>query len=93
MTRVICKNHCSYEAVSDPLRTFEPMFDSTKRLSARLADAVDLVIDFSTLGEYGLEPIAEPPEPRCAGRQRGQRGGSGIRFAAIDRGDHLPAHL
>ncbi|HEY6732088.1 MAG TPA: hypothetical protein VI039_13815, partial [Solirubrobacterales bacterium] len=33
------------------------MFDSTKKTSARLTDAVDLLIDFATLGEYGLEPV------------------------------------
>ena len=39
------------------------MFEKSKRLSNRLADAIDLVIDFSTLGEYGLEPVAERPGP------------------------------
>lgn len=33
------------------------MFDPTKNLTARLTDAVDLMIDFATLGEYGLEPV------------------------------------
>lgn len=32
------------------------MFDSSKK-TARLTDAVDLLIDFATLGEYGLEPV------------------------------------
>jgi hypothetical protein len=31
------------------------MFDTRKTFS-RLADAIDLAIDFATLGEYGLEP-------------------------------------
>jgi hypothetical protein len=66
------------------------MFETSKRLSNRLADAIDLVIDFSTLGEYGLEPVAERPAPSCGARRRSR---SGIRFAAIDRGDHLPARL
>ncbi len=35
------------------------MFDSSKNISARLADAADLLIDFATLGEYGLEPTAK----------------------------------
>jgi hypothetical protein len=35
------------------------MFDSSKNISARLADAADLLIDFATLGEYGLEPVAK----------------------------------
>jgi hypothetical protein len=33
------------------------MFDSKKTLTGRLTDAVDLMIDFATLGEYGLEPV------------------------------------
>jgi hypothetical protein len=69
------------------------MFESrkTRSLSARLADAIDLVIDFSTLGEYGLEPVAQPTE--CGARRRRSGQVSGIGLAAIDRGDHLPARL
>jgi hypothetical protein len=33
------------------------MFDSTTKLTHRLTDAADLLIDFATLGEYGLEPV------------------------------------
>lgn len=33
------------------------MFDSKTTLTGRLTDAVDLLIDFATLGEYGLEPV------------------------------------
>ena len=47
------------------------MFDSKQTLTRRLADAVDLMIDFATLGEYGFEPVgrtrracAEQPERR-----------------------------
>ena len=29
-------------------------------------DTLDLVVDFATLGEYGLEPL-EGAEPACAG--------------------------
>jgi hypothetical protein len=36
------------------------MFDSSRKLSERFASALDLVIDFATLGEYGLEPAAAP---------------------------------
>jgi hypothetical protein len=40
--------------------------------SSRLADAIDLAIDFATLGEYGLEPIGAPATVECrAGRRRG----------------------
>ena len=44
------------------------MFDSKTSLSDRLTDAVDLLIDFATLGEYGLEPAASPPA--CQSRHR-----------------------
>jgi hypothetical protein len=45
------------------------MFDSNKNISTRLADAADLLIDFATLGEYGLEPAAKAT-PSCETRQR-----------------------
>ena len=33
------------------------MFDSKTKLTGRLTDAADLLIDFATLCEYGLEPV------------------------------------
>ena len=45
------------------------MFDSSKNISTRLADAADLLIDFATLGEYGLEPAAKATQS-CETRQR-----------------------
>jgi hypothetical protein len=33
------------------------MFDSKTNITDRLTDAADLLIDFATLGEYGLEPV------------------------------------
>jgi hypothetical protein len=45
------------------------MFDTKTTLTARLADAVDLLIDFATLGEYGLEP-ATGPASACESRRR-----------------------
>ena len=64
------------------------MFESKTRFIDRLADAVDLVVDFATLGEYGFEPVAEPTPP-CARRHRDR--GSGPRLAVIDRAGRLPA--
>jgi len=54
------------------------MFDSKTKLTGRLTDAADLLIDFATLGEYGLEPVgstrqgcADPsPSTRRAGTTR-----------------------
>jgi hypothetical protein len=54
---------------SEGHRTVEPMFDSKTTLAARLTDAVDLLIDFATLGEYGLEPVGRPA-PSCQSRHR-----------------------
>lgn len=34
---------------------YELMFVSIKAVTAKAADAIDLAIEFSTLGEYGLE--------------------------------------
>ncbi len=45
------------------------MFDSSKNISTRLADAADLLIDFATLGEYGLESAGKPA-PSCEIRHR-----------------------
>jgi hypothetical protein len=45
------------------------MFDCKQTLTTRLTDAVDLMIDFATLGEYGLEPVGSTP-PSCETRHR-----------------------
>lgn len=61
------------------------MFDTRKNLSDRALDAADLVIDFATLGEYGLEPVQSPAHP-CEGRRRpGTIRSSGAWSAAIAR--------
>ncbi len=44
------------------------MFDSKTTLTGRLIDAADLLIDFATLGEYGLEPTEA--SPACQSRRR-----------------------
>ena len=45
------------------------MFDRKTDMTERLADAADLVIDFATLGEYGMEP-ADRPGAACESRRR-----------------------
>lgn len=62
------------------------MFDSRKDLSDRMVNAVDLAIDFATLGEYGLEPV-DPPARPCEARRRigTSRRSTGAWNAAIDR--------
>lgn len=61
------------------------MFDSRKTYSDKALDAADLIIDFATLGEYGLEPAAIAPK-RCEGRRRlANRRSAGTWNAAIDR--------
>ena len=47
---------------------YEPMFVHMKKLSAKTADALDLIIEFTTLGEYGLE---YPDSPDSAPSRRG----------------------
>jgi len=55
------------------------MFDPTTKITGRLTDAADLLIDFATLGEYGLEPVGStrqgcadrsvPPQTRTTSRR------------------------
>jgi hypothetical protein len=45
------------------------MFDSKTNITGRLTDAVDLLIDFATLGEYGLEPVGRTATS-CETRRR-----------------------
>ncbi len=62
------------------------MFDTTKTSTTdRIADAVDLVIDFATLGEYGLEPVDPAPKPCEARRRQGTVRSNGTWNAAIAR--------
>lgn len=56
------------------------MFDTKTNLSERLAGAVDLLIDFATLGEYGLEPAVRPA-PACESRHRPHSSQAGTRRA------------
>ena len=61
------------------------MFDSTRfALTGRLTDAVDLLIDFATLGEYGLEPVGAPTA--CRPRRRPHSSRPATRSRVIDRG-------
>lgn len=82
-----CKESCNFAVPSGGLRTFEPMFDTTKTpITHQVADAIDLAIDFATLGEYGLEPVQAAPRRSCESRQRLQTPRStGAWRSAIDR--------
>jgi len=61
------------------------MFDTRKTFSGHVANAVDLTIDFATLGEYGLEPV-DPPAKPCEGRRRpGFPRSTGTWSSAVDR--------
>jgi len=86
-----CKKTCNPAVPSGDLRTFEPMFDTTKTpITHQVADAIDLAIDFATLGEYGLEPVQAAPRRSCEGRQRPLSPRStGTWRSAID---HFAAH-
>jgi hypothetical protein len=62
------------------------MFDTKKTFSNHIVDAVDLTIDFATLGEYGLEPVDQPAARPCEGRRRtGTPRSTGSWSSAIDR--------
>lgn len=60
----------------------ELMFESKTKFASRLTDAVDLLIDFATLGEYGLEAVPTPSPP-CEVRRR--RSASPSRRRTADR--------
>lgn len=64
---------------------FDTRFKTQRSLSGRAADAADLVIDFATLGEYGLEPVALPAKPCEARRRSANRRSTGSWSSAIDR--------
>jgi len=68
------------------------MFDSRKEISERALDAVDLVVDFATLGEYGLEPVDSSVRP-CEARHRigSPRRSTGTWNAALNRFAAPPA--
>jgi hypothetical protein len=62
------------------------MFDTTKTSATdRIADAADLIIDFATLGEYGLEPVEPGPQACEVRRRMGAPRSSGTWNAAIAR--------
>jgi hypothetical protein len=64
---------------------FATKLKTQQSLSSRAADAADLMIDFATLGEYGLEPVDSPAKP-CEGRRRSaNRRSTGSWSSAIDR--------
>ncbi|MGH2976477.1 MAG: hypothetical protein ACRDLL_16680 [Solirubrobacterales bacterium] len=50
-----------------------------------MADAIDLTIDFATLGEYGLERVETAPRPCETRCRQGTSRSTGSWRAAIDR--------
>jgi hypothetical protein len=60
------------------------MFDSKDKITGRLTDAVDLLIDFATLGEYGLEPVGRTATS-CETRRRTNSRPAGLRRREADR--------
>ncbi len=61
------------------------MFDSRKTFSYRVGDAIDLAIDFATLGEYGLEDVERRPLSCEARRRSGASRSTGAWSSAIAR--------
>jgi hypothetical protein len=66
------------------------MFDSKTSLTGRLTDAVDLLIDFATLGEYGMEPV-ERQGTACESRHRATSARQGTRPRGARRGRDVAA--
>ncbi len=64
---------------------YELMFDYKQKLTDRLTDAADLIIDFATLGEYGLEEPAGSTSPSCETRHRAPAPCTGSRRRGGDR--------
>lgn len=64
---------------------YELMFDPKTKITDRLTDAVDLLIDFATLGEYGLEPVGRTAEPCESRRRTGTPARSSLRRREADR--------
>jgi hypothetical protein len=70
------------------------MFDRRQALGHRLLGAVDLAIDFATLGEYGLEPIpAVGPRERPGGATSCDRAAGWEAFASARRGACEPPRV
>jgi hypothetical protein len=61
------------------------MFDTKKTFSSKAADAADLIIDFATLGEYGLETVDSLTKPCEARRRSGTLRSTGSWSAAVNR--------
>lgn len=61
------------------------MFDSRKSYSDKALDTADLVIDFATLGEYGLEPVDTAPRPCESRRRLANRRSTGAWASAVNR--------
>jgi hypothetical protein len=64
------------------------MFDTRKSIATRLNDTADLLIDFATLGEYGLEPVGRTARACEADRRppvtrQSRRPGSVSTFATV----------
>jgi hypothetical protein len=77
-----CNSLCRTAVPSEhPPNLYELMFAPANKITNRLTDAADLLIDFATLGEYGLEPVgrtrqgcADPsPAPAASRRSSGTR--------------------
>ncbi len=82
----MCNADCRISLPSEPPSIlYELMFDSKTKITGRLTDAVDLLIDFATLGEYGLEPVGRT-SPSCETRRRtGAPAHSSLRRREADR--------
>jgi len=61
-----------------------------EQLMDRAAGAVDLLIDFATLGEYGFEPVAASGAGACEGAVAGRAADGWEAFSRARRGGCEP---
>ena len=68
-----CNFACKWRVPSGPIHSLPRMTAKLIDIRERLLDAADLMIDFATLGEYGIEP---EPVRDCERRPSGLASGA-----------------
>lgn len=94
-----CKMTCRTYVLSEPvlrLARVRSRNDASKCIGRRLLGAIDLAIDFATLGEYGLEPLpanagspVDGPGRERSGRQTGREAFAKARRGGCDARERL----
>ena len=72
--KIPCRTYVLSEAVRSLARVMRTREHKNIPVGQRLLGAVDLAIDFATLGEYGLEPLSGDTQNSVDGLCRTRRG-------------------